>query len=984
MAAIPIRLPPLPGEALDSWLEAYADLLHVTVRDIFAFAGVDWDRLASEAGRPHKLWLYRLDEPDLIALSAVTGVPAATLAGMTLARYQGTGLAEAAAEPGRPRTPRWWRQLTGSRYCPRCLAANGGRWMLAWRIPWTFACTSCQALLADTCPDCGRRHQRTRTGQPRRPGRCDLTGLPLPPWRPRGGTVTCTSDPVGAPSVALPAGGHVLAAQQHADALISALLASRGRPAETAALQQQLDDIHAVARAAASALTGTAAPPAAATAVLAELSALPGPGTAASALTRPAGGPRRQLAPVTAFGVTIADIMLHGRPGDPDPVIAGWLAGNTASRRSTSSPADVLIHWDRASPALQAALARPLASRLDTFYQLRYRAIAGPARIPGPVRAGEGAPALPSLLWPGWALRLMPPEGFDLLRCRTALAIMLAVAVTGAEDYRAAQELLGLDPFHSSRLATFTARLREHSILEPVTAALCQLARKLEENGAPVDYARRRRLRRFSQPRLDTVGWRRQRYFLTRPTTWAERRHLDHASLPAAAPVQEQFARLRLIELLTGTHPRYLPEPLRLPDRRSQDYAGFVFTMPEQMARCLHQQARSLLAHAGIGEPVTWEPPFDWAAGIPWPGPAPDAITPGDLHPLIRAGLPVRAIATRLGTTADHVRLTAARHPAPQLPAGGPAQSLPEPELPGTGQLRALTEQGYGARKIARITGCSERTIRQLLTGNGLRHPAPPPDGSIDPQWLREQYQDRQRSLKDIAAETGTPVEALAAAARKADIRVRHGINARAHPLTALGGPGAFPLDIWTVFTHPGAEQRIRRLLAVPGQPGLHQAARQLGIRNAILTSQVRQLEAAVGTALLRTRPDGRLTLTAYGQLFARDVRPALESLAQSRKSKDDNHGTLPRAPPGTVHLPGNQPAESCSTTTKRPAHAVQVHAIPTRSARNPSTWRRSGKGHTARRSAGSVRLAVGGPGLCGSCHLLRPGARARLGDLGP
>ena len=103
---------------------------------------------------------------------------------MTLARYQGTGLAEVTAPPGMRRTPRWWRQLSGSRYCPRCLAANGGRWMLAWRIPWAFACTGCQVLLADTCPDCGRRHQRTRTGQPRQPGRCDLTGLPLPPSRP--------------------------------------------------------------------------------------------------------------------------------------------------------------------------------------------------------------------------------------------------------------------------------------------------------------------------------------------------------------------------------------------------------------------------------------------------------------------------------------------------------------------------------------------------------------------------------------------------------------------------------------------------------------------------------------------------------------------------------------------------------------------------------------------------------------------------------
>jgi hypothetical protein len=231
--AIPIRLAPLPGEALDSWLEAYAHLLHVAVRDIFAFAGVDWDRVNGDQ-RTSKPWLHQLDEPDLIALSSATAVAPETLAGMTLARYQATGLAEVAAEPGRPRTPRWWRQLTGSRYCPRCLTANGGRWMLAWRIPWAFACTGCQVLLADTCPDCGRRHQHTRSGQPRQPGRCELTGLPLPPWRPpRGGAPSCTSDPAGTPQAALPSGGHLLAAQQHVDALIAALLASRGHPVLT-------------------------------------------------------------------------------------------------------------------------------------------------------------------------------------------------------------------------------------------------------------------------------------------------------------------------------------------------------------------------------------------------------------------------------------------------------------------------------------------------------------------------------------------------------------------------------------------------------------------------------------------------------------------------------------------------------------------------------------------------------------------------------
>jgi hypothetical protein len=894
VAAIPIRLPPLPGEALDSWLETYAHLLHVAVRDIFALAGVDWGRLASEAERPHKLWLYRLDEPHLAALGTLTGVPAATLADMTLARYEGTGLAAVTAEPGLPRTPRWWRQPVGSRYCPRCLASNGGRWMLAWRIPWTFACTSCQVLLADTCPDCGRRHPRTRTGQPRRPGCCDLTGLPLPPFRPpRGGLMSCSSDPAQTPVIALPADGHVLRAQQHIDTITATLLArlTRDQPAEIAGLQQYLDDIHSVARAAISALHGPAVPPAVVSAVTNELG-VPGdapgwPGGDAGAPAGPAPGKRRQLAPVTAFGVTIADIMLHGRHSDPDPGIAAWLASNETSRRKTGSPANMLARWSQASPALQAALAKPLASRLDTFYQLRYRALAGPARIPGPAQAQEHATALPTLLWPGWTLRLMPPEGFDFLPCQFALGTMLAVAAADAEDYRSAQELLGLQPVHSARFSAFTARLGQHGVLNQVTGAICQLARKLEEHGAPIDYARRRRLRRFSQAQLDVTGWRRQRYFLTHPATWTHRRHLDHASLPAT-PVQEHFARLRLIELLTGTHPHYLPAPLRLPERRHQDYAGFVFTLPEPMARYLHQRVRFLLTHASIDEPVTWEPPFDWVTGITWPGPHPDSISPADLHLLIRSGLPVRAIAAKLGTTTEHVRLTAARHPSPPPPAGRTAQAPTEPELPGTDQLRAFTEQGYGPRKIARITGCSERAIRQLLTSTGLRQPPPRPR-SIDPHWLREQYQERQRSLKDIAAETSIPVESLAAAARNAGIPVRHGMNGHAHPLASLGPAGAFPPAVWNAFTHPHAEQRIHRLLALPRQPGLHRAARELGVRHAILASQIRQLETVTSTTLLRADPDGTISLTADGEQFARDVRPVLEALTQSRE-QDASH----------------------------------------------------------------------------------------------
>ena len=416
---------------------------------------------------------------------------------MTLTRYEGTGLAAVTATPGLPRTPRWWRQLIGSRYCPRCLAANGGRWMLTWRIPWTFACTGCQVLLADTCPDCGRRHSRTRTGQPRRPGRCDLTGLPLPLTAPRGGVMSCGSDPAQTAAIALPAGGRVLRAQQHTDALIAALLAARGQPAadgRPAAVPRRhprggTRGHLSPARAGSSPGHSRRGPGRTRRAAGHPRPAEQHAGAARSPVRRT--GRRRQFAPVVAFGVTIADVMLHGRRGDPDPLIAAWLAGNEAGRRKTASPANMLARWDQASPALQAALAKPLASRLDTFCQLRYRALAGPARTPDPARAGEHARALPSLLWPGWALRLMLPEGFDFLRYRFALGVMLAVASACADSYRTAQELLGLQPVHGNRLASFTARLRKRDVLEPVTAAICQLACKLDEHGAPIDYARR-------------------------------------------------------------------------------------------------------------------------------------------------------------------------------------------------------------------------------------------------------------------------------------------------------------------------------------------------------------------------------------------------------------------------------------------------------------------------------------------------------------
>ena len=56
----------------------------------------------------------------------------------------------------------------GSHYCPKCLTARDGRWMLSWRLPWSFACTAHGTVLLDDCPACGRPPRpQPRLGRPR-------------------------------------------------------------------------------------------------------------------------------------------------------------------------------------------------------------------------------------------------------------------------------------------------------------------------------------------------------------------------------------------------------------------------------------------------------------------------------------------------------------------------------------------------------------------------------------------------------------------------------------------------------------------------------------------------------------------------------------------------------------------------------------------------------------------------------------------------
>jgi hypothetical protein len=89
---------------------------------------------------------------------------------------------------------------------------------------------------------------------------------------------------------------------------------------------------------------------------------------------------------------------------------------------------------------------------------------------------------------------------------------------------------------------------------------------------------------------------------------------------------------------------------------------------------------------------VHWEPPFGWLPGTRWPGPRPDSIPAAAMWQLIDAGHSRTDTAARLGTSIEHVRLIAARHPRPApQPRPAPNSKIPAPACPAKTSSAATT-----------------------------------------------------------------------------------------------------------------------------------------------------------------------------------------------------------------------------------------------------------------------------------------------------
>ncbi|MGW4838612.1 TniQ family protein [Streptomyces globisporus] len=663
---LPLRLAPVPGEALDSWLDALAHRLKVPLADLCRAIGLK--------GGPHSVYkrddipanrVVLLRDPEAEAISAATGIAVSDLHAMTLARYnQRAILIDHATR--RVNNHAMWARGRGSRYCPDCLAISGGRWQLRWRLPWSFACTAHARLLAEACPSCERDHSfaASQTHLPPTPGRC-ASPVPLPGQGDRTGRrvrhTRCDTDLATAVTLLLPADHSVLRAQQVLDELIDTDIAAFGLYGpEPQPTFKAFADLRAIAgRVVASTLryglpTSLAHDP---VAVELHQQAVRDLGRVRHPVAQNRIGTVAPPLAGAALGLAHAcALMLH-----PDVSAAGeslrWLMTTLPGPQRRPTHASTIDDWGRhISDTFRRVQLTALGPGMRPNDQLRYRTGTTSPAVhldrTGTI-ARSRASRLPAVFWPTWTARLLPPgTGFVSVRGPSLAAILLLIGTRLNHDEAA--ELLGrVAP--GSAVTTTQQRLHRSEHWADICTAFIRLADYLDTQPVLVDYERRRQLDYSAL--LPSAQWAaicaRSAYDKTqevRRRQHALAQNLLFTQLACLPAVNAPFDR-------TGTDAQFQIRRTR-----------FIVSLTPRLAAELRQAADAFLNSQGIqDEPALWQPPQHLLDGLDLPGTDHAAFDLARIHHLVRAeSASCAAIAREMDTTTEAIESILLEHPAPQ------------------------------------------------------------------------------------------------------------------------------------------------------------------------------------------------------------------------------------------------------------------------------------------------------------------------------
>ncbi|MFZ3595748.1 TniQ family protein [Streptomyces sp. BH104] len=872
---LPIRLPPLPGEALDSWLEATARRMDTALGDVLLHFGFPVRQRAGNQFRGIPAdWTIFLDEQLTAAVAHGTGTAPETVTSLTLAHYDGRALQLSSGGRAVARHILWGRGR-GSRFCPDCLHSTDGRWQLSWRLGFSFACTRHHRLLADRCPHCGRV-PRLRPHSGRSVPRPEFCGNP--PIRP-GGPISagCGSDLTRVSTLRLPPGHPVLDAQDSVMEIIDGATAAfgpyRSFPQPTPAV---LADIRALGIRILSDLpTAVLREQIPADIAEAHIDIDPVSPHSQQALDRPG-----FMAPPRAADAAVAVTMALGILQQPGIHPAGEALRDLLEdvrEELAQISATSIDGWGRGiSPVLQSVHLSALAPSFRPSDHLRYRSPTDTPRRPARTTRDieQRARKIPTMFWPSWTIRLTPTGGIHARALAPVLAALLLIPDSRTSLDQAAG-LAGnvIDGIEVSRLLQ---ELDDLPQWPDIVTVLVRLTDHLDAADVPIDYGRRRL--------LDYTG-------LLPHDRWLA--ICRRTGTPPGSGRRERIARSQLFRHLSGLPAAAAPDNQVGLDSAEFRATSLHFTALQtpELAHAFQQEALNFLASHHIhDEPVTWQPPTTLLAGLSLPGPDPAHIDLPRLHQIVRARKhPVRHAAQVLGTTVDAIRHVLDEHPAPAPPltkntsrATGRIRHQARQAIPAERFSQLYVDEHRSLQQIATLTGFSRRVLTDLAKEYGIPLRQGPQDykrrGTIERDWLIEQYVRRRRTLPDLAQETGMSTANMARWAHTHNIALRPRGGASHHTaLRTADEAEALPAVLRRALTGPFARQRLSRFLAAHTYPTLTEAARGLGIHPSALVAQINRLEADLGQPLFERAERGRaMKLTRFGKQVVAAVRTTL------------------------------------------------------------------------------------------------------------
>jgi RNA polymerase subunit RPABC4/transcription elongation factor Spt4 len=831
---ISIWVAPIAHEGLDSWLAAFARRLTVSEKTLLAHFGLPDARF--------EFMVRALTGREREVISRRTGVDPAALTAMTLESWNGLAVTfdpetrKIATTP-----PNILHSSRYSRFCPECLDDASGRWLLSWRLPWTFACTRHKSLLHDRCPRCGTTQRINKRSEVPRLGVCIGES-----W-----AAGCAFPLTQSPSIKLLTGGHVLRAQENVNATVL------GPSPTSPPARQRAKELVVIARRVLSSLPTHAeeAPPLVHQ-VLAECGD-----------TLPARTQRREASDAhnTAVGVAVADALLNSNSAEHEAIFPWLMQANTAARAKDAYPISWAHGWHSAvGPTLAVRALTSVDEQVSWVTRIRYgTTTAGPA-WPTLTEADvqRRAAKVPAMLWPAWTMRVLQgaPTGHRLAGFRRGTASLLLLP--GAHwTFVQAARLLG----NNLTKTTWNALtgIVDEDDCNVLTTTLVLLARALDSHEPPIDYGRRRALFTEGEVIVDTSAFR----------GYCRRQgRLYNQGL-------YKYLRWLVQNYSLGAEPGSS-------SRSNAAHMNNSHLLETELRVFARNQAENNLHAHGIDEPLIWEPPSAWLPALPWQGVECKNIDFERVATQLIKRQSLNQVAESVGLSEDHVRLfletTALMTPAvPTEPP--PSRRSPSSPLPKQGILapenlyKLYIIDCMSTPKIAVLAGCSPSTIGLLLKEAGIpvrrrEGPLRTADGTVvTADWLEHEYVQLGRTTTELAEELDCHNAFVS------HLLKRHGIPTRplfgvASPFVRLGVTLSPAMQ--SVIKLRCHVKGLRNIIRLPGHHDIATACRALDVVGNTVRRQLTKIEeAAEFTIIERTNP---LSATLQGEPFLAESRKLL------------------------------------------------------------------------------------------------------------